>query len=164
MLKPDVPPEGEPRPFKEGETNELQGHMKDSAEEAGLMKMRRQPLTPSTRPSFEVAEFAKEKGIFNEYHKGVFRTFWEEGKNIGADGVLQEILQGSGLVWEEYASSEHRSRYAQQVEDQLIESRMYGITGVPAFILDKYLISGAQPYQVFEQVMEHIQKERSSEG
>ena len=136
--------------------------MKDSAEEAGLVKMRRQPLTPNTRPSFEVAEFAKEKGIFNEYHKSVFQAFWEEGKNIGADEVLQDILQGSGLDWDEYASSEHRSRYTQQVEGQLIECRRYGITGVPAFIVDKYLISGAQPYEVFQQVMEHIQKERES--
>jgi predicted DsbA family dithiol-disulfide isomerase len=138
--------------------------MRDSAEEAGLTKMRRQTLTPNTRPSFEVGEFAKEKGLFDQFHKSVFQAFWEEGKNIGADGVLEQVLQSSGLDWEEYASSEHRSHYTQKVEGQLMESRMYGITGVPAFILDRYLISGAQPYQVFQQVMEHIQKERSSEG
>ncbi len=138
--------------------------MRDSAEEAGLTKMRRQTLTPNTRPSFEVGEFAKEKGLFDQFHKSMFQAFWEEGKNIGADGVLEQILQSSGLDWEEYASSEHRTHYTQKVEGQLMESRMYGITGVPAFILDRYLISGAQPYQVFQQVMEHIQKERSSEG
>ncbi len=138
--------------------------MRDSAEEAGLTKMRRQTLTPNTRPSFEVGEFVKEKGLFDQFHKSVFQAFWEDGKNIGVDGVLEQILQSSGLDWEEYASSEHRSHYTQKVEGQLMESRMYGITGVPAFILDRYLISGAQPYQVFQQVMEHIQKERSSEG
>jgi predicted DsbA family dithiol-disulfide isomerase len=38
---------------------------------------------------------------------------------------------------------------------------MMGIQGVPAYIIDeKYLISGAQPYEVFEMVMrEHVKVE-----
>ena len=158
-LRPGTPPEGIPRPFKPGESNELTGHMKEAAEGVGLVKMRRQPLTPNCRPSLEAAEFAKYKGKFDEYHKSTFKAFWEESKNIGDPEVLKGILEGCGLDWEEFSSPANNGRYAQRVEAQLAESRRYGIRGIPAFILDKYLIEGAQPYEVFQKAMELIQKE-----
>ena len=163
-LRPGTPPEGIPRPFKPGESNELSGHMKEAAETAGLVNMRRQPLTPNCRPALEAAVFAKEKGKFDQYHKVTFKGFWEEGKNIGDAGVLKAIFEEHALDWEEFNLPESRARYAQIVDFQLAESRMYGITGVPAFIIDKYLVVGAQPYEVFQQVMEHIQKEKALNG
>ena len=163
-LRPGTPPEGIPRPFKPDESNELRGHMKESAEAAGLVNMRRQPLTPNCRPAHEVALYAREKGKFDEYHKATFVAFWEESRNIGDPDVLKGILEGCDLDWEEFSSPDSNGQYAQRVEDQLAESCMYGITGVPAFIMDKYLVMGAQPYEVFQQVMEQIQKDKSNEG
>ena len=45
-----------------------------------------------------------------------------------------------------------------------MQARAYGISGVPAFIMDRYLISGAQPYEVFQQVMERIDQDRRRKG
>ncbi len=163
-LRPGTPPEGTPRPFKPGESNELSGHMKEAAEAAGLVNMRRQPFVPNCRPSLEAAEYSKDKGKFNEYHKTTFKAFWDEGKNIGDPEVLKEILEECDLDWEEFSSTDNDGQYTQRVEAQLAESRMYGIRGVPAFILDRYLISGAQPYEIFQQAMERIHKEKSPKG
>ena len=138
--------------------------MKEAAEAAGLFDMRRQSFVPSSRPAFEAAEYAKEKGEFDQFHKATFKAFWEEGANIGDTEVLDTILQGCGLDWEEFSSPKNDGQYSQRVESQLMESRRYGITGVPAFILDKYLISGAQQYEVFRQVMAHIEKEKRLKG
>lgn len=162
-LRPGTPPEGIPRPFKPGETNEFTGHMKDQAEAAGLT-MRRQPLTPTTRPALEAAAYAKGSGKFDEYHKAMFRAFWEDGKNIGDLDVVRAILESCGLDWDEFGSAANRPRFTQQVDIELGESRSYGIKGIPAFILDRYLLMGAQPYEVFQQAMEQIQEDRSGEG
>jgi predicted DsbA family dithiol-disulfide isomerase len=38
---------------------------------------------------------------------------------------------------------------------------MYGLDGVPALVFaDKYLVSGAQPYNVLKQVVEKVQAEQ----
>ncbi len=163
-LRPDTPPEGIPRPFKPEESNELRGHMKDAAEEAGLVNMRRQPVTPYCRPSMEAAVYAKDMGKFDAYHKATFKAFWDESKNIGDSEVLKGVFEECGLDWEEYNTPENHSEYDHRVEAELAEARMYGITGIPAFIIDKYLVVGAQPYEVFQQVMAHIQKEKPLQG
>ena len=163
-LRPDTPSEGMARPFKAGETNELKDHMKETAEAAGLVNMRRQPFVPSSRPAFEAAEYAKDKSEFERFHKATFKAFWEEGGNIGDPQVLETILKGCDLDWEDFSSTKNDGQYAQRVESQLMESRRYGITGVPAFILDRYLVSGAQPYEVFQQVMARIDEETRLKG
>jgi len=128
------------------------------------VNMRRQPLTPNCRPALEAAQYAKDLGKFDEYHQAMFKAFWEESKDIGSPEVMADILKECDLEWEEFNTPERRQEYTQRVELQLAEAQMYGITGVPAFILDRYLIVGAQPYEVFQQVMEHIQKEKNLKG
>ena len=59
--------------------------------------MRRQPLTPTTRPALEAATSAKGGGRFDEDHKAVFQAFWEDGKNIGDTEVLRAILEACGM-------------------------------------------------------------------
>ena len=163
-LKAGTPPEGLPKPFKEGETAELRGHMKEAAEAAGLQRMKRQQIVPYTIPAFEGAEFAKAQGKFNKYHKAIFKSFWEESKNIGEKEVLQKVFEECDLDWEIFNEPEGKKRYREQVNDQLNQASIFGISGVPAFVLDRYLISGAQPYEVFQNVMEQIYKEQRQKG
>jgi predicted DsbA family dithiol-disulfide isomerase len=138
--------------------------MKDAAEAAGLDKMRRQELTPYTIPAFEAGEFAKEQDKFDDFHRAVFKAFWEDSRNIGADDVLKDIFEDCGLDWDEYVASGGGDSYRPTVVQQLMQARAYGISGVPAFILDRYLISGAQPYEVFQQVMQRIDQDRRRKG
>ena len=97
---------------------------------------------------------------FDDFHKAVFKAFWEEGRNIGVDDVLKDIFEECGMDWEEYESTGGGEQYRPTVANQLMQARAYGISGVPAFILDRYLISGAQPYEVFQQVMQRIDQDR----
>ena len=41
-----------------------------------------------------------------------------------------------------------------RVDSQIQEARGYGITGVPTFIIGKYMVVGAQPYSVLKQAFE----------
>ena len=52
--------------------------------------------------------------------------------------------------------------YADAVQADIAQARAYGATGVPFFVVDqKYGVSGAQPAEVFGQVLEQAWAERA---
>ena len=146
-----------PRPQKPGEGNDLSPSVKKLADEIGL-KMTRSPFIASSRPALEAAEWAREKGKFDQFHLAVFKTYWEEGKNIGLRSVLREIAEGCGLDWEELERSLDEKRYAGRIDGQNTEAGTIGITGIPAYIIGDHLVVGAQPYQNFRRAVELAQK------
>lgn len=162
-LRPNTPPEGLPR----ADTAEQQagqllaGNAGQAAQEAGLL-MRRSSITPYTRPAMAATEYAKEQGLFDPYHRALFKAYWEDGKNLGEKTVLLDTAEGAGLDRRELASALETGRYDQEVESQVRFAHEVGITGIPAFIVDnKYLFTGAQPYPVFKQVMDKVIEERA---
>ena len=56
-------------------------------------------------------------------------------------------------------------QYAAVVDEHIRNAHDVGITGVPAYILgNRYLIMGAQPYDVFRQVMAELGAAPQSRG
>lgn len=159
-LRPGTPPEGIPRKINPGETAELSPNVKRLADEAGLT-MRRPWLIANSRPALEAAEFAKAHGRFDAYHLGLFKAYWEEGKDIGNRDVLREVAVASGLDGDELVVSLEKGQYAEAVTTQVEEAHMIGITAIPAFIIGRYYFLGAQPYEVFQQVMATAEGEAS---
>jgi predicted DsbA family dithiol-disulfide isomerase len=52
--------------------------------------------------------------------------------------------------------------YIQQVDSDIRQAQIYGIQGVPAMIFEeKYLVSGAQPYEVLSDVIYQVSQENS---
>ena len=52
--------------------------------------------------------------------------------------------------------------YAQKVVDQYHEALGYNIRGIPTFVFDNLLFSGAQPYEVFQRVMDKALENRAA--
>ena len=127
--------------------------------------MRRSSIIPYTRPAMAATEYAKEQGLFDPYHRGLFKAYWEDGKNLGDKTVLLDTAESAGLDRKELASALETGKYDQEVESQVRFAHEAGITGIPAFIVDnKYLFTGAQPYPVFKQVMDTVIEERGGGG
>ena len=127
--------------------------------------MLRAGVTPHTRPAMEISEFAKEQGKFDALHIALFKAYWAQGKNLGQTEVLQEVGAQVGLDPQKLAQVLQLKVYAEEVENQVQFARRVGITGIPAFIVDeKYLVMGAQPYEYFQKVMEHVLQERRSDA
>jgi hypothetical protein len=96
-----------------------------------------------------------------EYNEAVFSTFWTDGRDISDPAVLGQIMSVIGLEFSAAVPGLKSGEYEHRFEDAKALSRKLGITAVPAFIIDdKYLISGAQPVEVFRQVLQ----ETSSPG
>ena len=113
-------------------------------------------------PALEAAEFAREHGDFDAFHDAVFEAYWAQGKDIGKVEVLKEIATSAGLDAEALATAVEDGRYREQVMADYELAQRIGLSGVPAFILGNRAIVGAQPYEVFEQVMGMLGREKRS--
>ena len=136
----------------------ITGHLGDAAADANLV-MRRAPKTPNSKLSFEASEFAKDNGVFEPFHKACYKSFWEEGVDLGDISVLQGIGRQVGLDPDEMKNRLDTGHYTEQAENQYREALAIGVRGIPSFIMGRYFFSGAQPYDFFRQVAERIQRE-----
>jgi predicted DsbA family dithiol-disulfide isomerase len=107
----------------------------------------------------EVAEHAKERGRFDQFHLAIFKAYWEEAKNIGLRSVIREAAQKSGLDADEVERCLDEGRYTQTIKTQSEEAKQSGINGIPAYIIGGLLIEGVQPYEVFQRAMEGVQRQ-----
>ncbi|WP_294252987.1 DsbA family oxidoreductase [uncultured Sphingomonas sp.] len=90
----------------------------------------------------------------------LFTAYFTEGKNPGERAVLLAAAEQAGLDVTEAARVLDEARYAEEVraEEALWQSR--GIQSVPAIVIDqRYLISGGQPPEAFEQALRQIAAE-----
>ena len=129
------------------------------AAEAGLSIAGRDWVSNS-RPALEAAEFARDQGLFDPFHRAVFSAYHAEGRDIGKHDVLSEIATSVGLDAGGMVAALSEGRYTARVEEDLEMSRQMGLTGVPVFIIGNRAIVGAQPYNVFEYVMELLGRDK----
>jgi predicted DsbA family dithiol-disulfide isomerase len=153
LLHPETPKEGAPREPRPGEEEgQLSEPLRTYAEEAGLT-MRRAPITPNSMYSLEATEYAQEQGEYEEFHHALYKTYWEDRKNLGDLAVIQEVAEQTGLNWSELSQRLESGHYRDSVMSQFQEAMGLGIRGVPAFLIGNQMFTGAQPYEVFKMAM-----------
>jgi predicted DsbA family dithiol-disulfide isomerase len=128
-------------------------------EQYGL-ELNRGPMGVSSRAALIGAKYAEAQGYGAQYHDAVFRAYWQRANNIGDVDVLAEIAHSVGLEREPFLAALNDEDYEAQVEADVEQAYQYGLTGVPALIFgSRYLVSGAQPYEVLRQVVEKVEEE-----
>ncbi|MDQ3248917.1 MAG: DsbA family protein [Chloroflexota bacterium] len=117
-----------------------------------------------SRPALIGAKFAESMGVGPAYHAAVMRAYWQAGQNIEEIEVLADIADAIGLRRMEFMDALDSAQLEQAVLDDIAQAQAYGINGVPALIFaDKYLVSGAQPYDVLVQAVEQVAQELAKE-
>lgn len=113
-------------------------------------------LHPKARPAAEAALCASRQGAaaFWEYHEILF----EKASEWGGQENLTEIFAGyakeMGLDTEAFVSCVESRETADQVQAELQRGDAQGVGGVPAFFINDWFISGAYPFEAFEEVIE----------
>ncbi len=126
-------------------------------EEAGLPRGGRLDRVPNSRRAQMLGELARERGRLAQLHPRLFDAYWARGLDIGSDDVLREEGLAVGLPDEEIARALGDDRYLEEVVRQTERAIQLGAGGVPAWVIDeRVLIPGAQPHEVFEQVMDQL--------
>lgn len=118
-------------------------------------------LVANSRPALVGAKYAEQQGAGDAYHAAIFRAFWQQAKDISDRVVLGDIAEGVGLERDAFLQALDSTVFLAAVQADVDQARAYGLHGVPALIFeDKYLVSGAQPYDVLRQVIERVLEER----
>jgi predicted DsbA family dithiol-disulfide isomerase len=154
---PPIPPEYLVR-IKAGQPRLIQ-----LAREQYGLELNQGPMGTNSRAALIGAKFAEAQGKGAAYHDAVFRAYWQRANNIGLVDVLAEIAQHVGLTHEAFISALNDETYEAQVEADVKQAYQHGLTGVPALIFNnRYLVSGAQPYEVLRQVVGKVQEENQT--
>ena len=92
--------------------------------------------------------------------QALFTAHFTDNRNLTDAGVLTSAAEAAGLDRAEAAEVLASGRYTQAVRQAEQLWRARGISSVPAVVVEgKYLISGGQPAEAFEQALRQIAKE-----
>lgn len=118
------------------------------------------PFHQEADEAANAAECAKDQGKFEAMHKLLFANpqnqLVDDLKQYGRDVEIQDLAKYDKCVDE--------GTYNQRVQDSIANARSLGINGTPGFVVGLYnpetstvegtVISGAMPYELFEQEIE----------
>ena len=126
-------------------------------EQAGLPYAETLERVPNSRRSLMLAELARDRGAFSAVHRRLFEAYWVRDRDIGDERVLIEEGIDAGLDQDEIVDALRNGRYLQRIEEQTRVALELGAGGVPAWLIDqRVLVPGAQPHEIFAQVLERL--------
>jgi predicted DsbA family dithiol-disulfide isomerase len=140
-LHPEYPPEGVPRPPSTGQI--------EAVFEANGLVYNPPPVRSNSMRALRLAEHARAHGLFDAMHARLLDAYWAEAQDIGDPEVLRRLaeeveVEGAGEILESDA-------YRDVIHRSTAEAHAAGVTGVPAFVLDRrLLVLGAHPRETFE--------------
>lgn len=156
MLHPEYPPEGVSRAeryARRGITAETDP-MRQRFEAADLV-YNPPPVIPNTILALRLTELAREEGHGQELHDRLMDAYWVEGRDIGSADELRGLAAEVGVDDVDHVLA--GDAYADVVEDSTRRAVGLGVTGVPAFVIDRrLLVLGAQPRPVFVQAFAQL--------
>lgn len=118
------------------------------------------PFGLDSRLALIAEKYAESQGKGADFHKAVMNAYWQEARDISDINVLKEIASNVGLNIKQFETALQDLQFDAEVSADVQLAHEYGLNGVPALIFaDKYLVSGAQPYELLKQVVERVQEE-----
>jgi protein-disulfide isomerase len=97
----------------------------------------------------EAANCAGEQGAYWEFHNALF----SEQYGLGVK-AYQKYAADMGLDWDALAACLAEGRYTEEVKADSAFAENLGISSTPTFFINGIAIVGAQPYEVFKQVID----------
>ncbi|HYD94978.1 MAG TPA: DsbA family oxidoreductase [Noviherbaspirillum sp.] len=168
-LNPQLPPEGEDidehLAAKYGASPEQSQSNREAirarGEEVGFtFSMDKRSRIYNTFDAHRLLYWAAEEGRQRELKHALFKAYFTDGDNPGSHELLVRLAGEAGLDPVRAREILTSDAYAQETREQENFFLEQGIHSVPAVIInDRYLISGGQPVDVFEQALRQIASE-----
>ena len=117
--------------------------------------------TGNTRDSHRLIQLGKTKGaeVQTKVVEELFTSFFENEADITSHDALRGVGVRAGLLETEVNSWLESDRGGPEVDQEVKEAQMRGVSGVPNFVLQsKYEIGGAQDAEAFVKVFEKIKE------
>jgi len=169
QLNPDLPAGGaDRRAYLEakfgGQMNAVQVYARvmQAAEDAGVeINLDRIERQPNTLDAHRLIHWAGLEGRQTAVVSALFRAYFRDGRDIGDAGTLADIGESAGmdraLTARLLATDADRDLIA--ARDR--HARERGIDAVPTYLIaNRYVVPGAQPVRLWQQVMDEIAAKR----
>ena len=112
-------------------------------------------IHPQAEEAAEAARCAGDQGAFLEMHNLLFeqQSLWG---NRNPTEVFVDFAKDLGLDTEEFGQCLASRQHQSAVSSDLQEGIELGVTGTPAFFINGYPVTGAQPFEMFEQAIDTL--------
>lgn len=164
QLNPDMPAEGVNKhdylAAKFGEDRLVQMHLrlKEASRAAGAEIDPDTPRRmPNTLDAHRLIHWAGLEGRQTAVVSAIMRAYWREGRDIGNAGVLADIAAAAGMDRAVTARLLASDADADDIRARDADARAKGVSAVPTFLIaQQYVVSGAQPPEVWGRVIEEL--------
>ena len=137
--------------FGEGANSEIiYERVRLAGEAVGLtMNFDKIIMQPNSSKMHSLIYAAKETNRDIELIENFFKAFFIDGMNLTDFEIVSKVASDSGLDNETINGVFHDNLFEKFVQEDIIMSKKYNITGVPFYVIDDSIgISGAQPPEV----------------
>jgi predicted DsbA family dithiol-disulfide isomerase len=157
-LHPEIPREGIPRDryFPPERLRAMAERMQAMAKEVGLVMKPRDRMV-NTRLALSAAEYARESGAFDTVHRALFKLHWEGEGSLDDQRDLNRVVAEAGLEPSELEARLAEGHYEKLLDERREEAVSVGINAIPAHVFgQRFLVLGAQPIELFRQVLRKL--------
>lgn len=165
QLNPDMPPEGmEKRAYLEAKfggkdrVDAAHERLREVARAAGLeMDPDKPQRMPNTLDAHRLIHWAGIEGRQSDIVTALMRAYWVEGRDLGDHQTLADIAAAEGMGRAETLRLLASDADADDILARDEDARRKGVNAVPTFLVaQRYVVSGAQPSEVWGKVIAEI--------
>ena len=121
-------------------------------------------IPTNTFDAHRLSHYAKTEGKANELSERLLKAYFVDSLDISDYKVLANLAGEVGLNSEEALKILESDKYGDEVRKDEESASKLRISGVPYFVFNnKYSVSGAQPPELFLELLEKVKKEELSE-
>jgi predicted DsbA family dithiol-disulfide isomerase len=157
-LHPETPLEGISiaKRFPGVDVDGMMAHLNNSGAPYGIRFGNLQRLSNS-KLALQAGEFARDQGMFHEFHDRLFRAYFTEVLDIGRMDVLLGLSEETGLNTDDLKSALGNGKYLPRLAEAAQEARKQDVVAIPAFFFHNgtmgHRIGGAQPLAMFQEAL-----------
>lgn len=142
----------------EQQLNQIHQRFRDIAAKAGVTMDPDTPKRiPNTLNAHRLIHWAGLEGRQTPMVSALFRAYWVEGRDIGNLEVLADLAAEAGMDRAVVARLLSTDADLAEIQARESHARERGINAVPTFLIaNQYVLSGAQPPEVWGQVIEEL--------
>jgi len=130
--------------------------MKVNMDREGLPYNAERNMSYNSRLAQELSKWAEGKNKGDKIHDALFRAYFVDVKNIGKVEPLVEIAEAVGLPADEATDVLLSRSFKEAVDEDWRRCAAIGVNAVPTFLVGKYLMVGAQPYEELARLVQHV--------
>jgi predicted DsbA family dithiol-disulfide isomerase len=136
---------------------EMNANMEEQGRQLGLEFHMDRIVPTNSFDAHRLMHLGKSLGLQDAVSEKLFAAYFTEGRHIGKKETLLAIAAEAGLDSARAQAMLDTDEFSEAVRQDEDEAQLFGLTGVPAFVLNrKYLISGAQPTEIFTQALQKL--------